>query len=217
MTSDDRHIPEIIRIRRGETIFAQGDPGDCAYLLEAGRVAIHQTIDGKPLELDPVEPGEIFGEMAILDGGRRLATARAAEDSVIARLRTTGFHHRLEGADRFLRALVMMVIKNIRTSHRVFLRRPRSFPDHLRQMNALSLNVRRFALRLPDAPAGERLVQALDRLDGALAELASLASLFPDRRQDIVLDTDEADGVGLDQVVGSEARRRVYVPAKANA
>ena len=43
MTSDDRHIPEIIRIRRGETIFAQGDPGDCAYLLEAGSIRASGT------------------------------------------------------------------------------------------------------------------------------------------------------------------------------
>ena len=217
MIHDDGNIPEIIRVGRGETVFAQGDHGDSAFLLEAGRITIRQVIDGRALELDAVEPGEIFGEMAVLDGGRRLATATAAQDSVIARLRASGFRHRLEGADRFLRALVMMVIKNIRSSHRVFLRRPRSFRDHVRQMNALSLNVRRFAARLPADEGGGRLVEVLERLDAALGDLADLASVCRDQRQDIVLDTDEAEGVGLDQVVGSEARRRVYAPAKANA
>ena len=217
MIHDDGNIPEIIRVGRGETVFVQGDHGDSAFLLEAGRITIRQVIDGRALELDAVEPGEIFGEMAVLDGGRRLATATAAQDSVVARLRASGFRHRLEGADRFLRALVMMVIKNIRSSHRVFLRRPRSFRDHVRQMNALSLNVRRFAARLPADEGGGRLVEVLDRLDAALGDLADLASVCRDQRQDIVLDTDEAEGVGLDQVVGSEARRRVYAPAKANA
>ncbi len=214
MHIDERDSAEVIRFSRGERIFGQGEPGDATYLLETGRVTIHQVIDGRPLDLDGIEPGEIFGEMAVLDGGRRMATATAAEDSVVLRLPASAFQRKLVLADRFLRALVMMVIKNIRTSHRVFLRRPRSFRDHVRQMNALSGNVRRFAARLPDPDVADALGDTLGRLDAALAELGSLAQRCPDQRHDIVLDHAETDGVGLDEVVGSESRRKVYVPPR---
>ncbi len=216
MHKDDSDPAEIIRYVRGERVFGQGDPGDATYLLEAGRVTIHQLIDGRPLELDAVEPGEIFGEMAVLDGGRRMATATAAEDSVVLRLPASAFHRKLVLADRFLRALVMMVIKNIRNSHRVFLRRPRSLRDHVRQMTALSGNVRRFAARLPDPELTADLVAAVERLDAALADLGALAQRCPDQRHDIILDHNETDGVGLDEVVGSESRRKVYAPAMAD-
>jgi len=200
----------------GQKVFGQGEPGETAFLLESGKVAIHQHIDGRQLELDSVSPGEIFGEMAILGGGKRMATAVATEECVVAPLASTVFERKLEAADRFLRALVIMVIKNIQTSHRVFLRRPRSFRDHVRQMRSLCDNVRRFSTRLDDTALVDDLAAALGKLDGALRELDRLALRCPDQRHDIILDEQETEGVGLDDVVGSESRRRVYAPPRAD-
>jgi|APThiThiocy_cv2_1041547.scaffolds.fasta_scaffold18560_2 CRP-like cAMP-binding protein len=60
------------------TIFRKDDPGDGLYGVLAGQVAF--TIDsrsGKELTLNVLGPGEFFGEIALLDGGGRSATARA--------------------------------------------------------------------------------------------------------------------------------------------
>jgi len=143
-----------------------------------------------------------------------MATAVAVEDCVIEPLQADAFQAKLAIADRFLRALVEMVIKNIHTSHRVFLRRPRSFRDHVRQIRALSDNIRRFSSRLEDAELAGDMVATLSRLDASLRELDRLTLRCPDQRHDIILNDQEADGVGLDDVVGSESRRRVFTPAR---
>ncbi len=197
-----------VHVAAGERIFAQGEPGDAAYILNKGRVVIFQHHDGHRVELGSVGAGEIFGEMAVIDGGRRMATAVAAEDCVLARVPMPVFQKKLDAADRFLRALIQLFIKNIRQSHRIFLRRPRSFRDHVRQMTAFSWNLRRFAGRLDDRRMADDMLDVMERLDAALADLGRLADSCPDKRHDLIV-ADELNGVDFADVVGSETRRAV--------
>lgn len=197
-----------IQVAAGERIFAQGDAGDAAYILHKGTVTIFQHHDGHRIELGTIGPGEIFGEMAVIDGGRRMASAVAAEDSVMAQVPLPVFQKKLDGADRFIRALIQLFIKNIRESQRIFLRRPRSFRDHVRQMGAFSWNMRRFAGRLDDRRMADDMLDVLERLDAALADLNCLAERCPDKRHDLIV-ADELNGVDFGDVVGSETRRTV--------
>lgn len=65
---------------RGEKIFAEGEPGDALYLIETGKVRISKQIPGIGEEaLAILEPGSVFGEMALLDDGPRSADAIAHE------------------------------------------------------------------------------------------------------------------------------------------
>jgi CRP/FNR family cyclic AMP-dependent transcriptional regulator len=57
----------------GQTIFAENEHGVHAYIVRSGSVEI--VIDGQVVET--VGPNGIFGEMALIDGGPRSATARA--------------------------------------------------------------------------------------------------------------------------------------------
>jgi CRP/FNR family cyclic AMP-dependent transcriptional regulator len=57
----------------GDIIFAKGEKGDKMYLIRSGEVEIER--DGKIIET--LSPGGIFGEMALIDGSPRAATARA--------------------------------------------------------------------------------------------------------------------------------------------
>ncbi|MGH8453808.1 MAG: DUF1003 domain-containing protein [Nevskiales bacterium] len=67
---------------KGDTIFAFGDAGDCLYLLRSGRVEIYvENTEGEKIVLSAVEPGELFGEISLFDGGARTASAVAVEDS----------------------------------------------------------------------------------------------------------------------------------------
>jgi CRP-like cAMP-binding protein len=71
---------------KGETIFAQSDPGDGLYGVVTGRVRISaSSADGKELFLNIMEPGDTFGEIALLDGRPRTAGASttAASDLVM--------------------------------------------------------------------------------------------------------------------------------------
>ncbi len=64
------------RLATGETVFAQGDPGDDYYLIEAGRVQVE--VDGEPVA--ELGPGEGFGEIALLREVPRTATVIALTD-----------------------------------------------------------------------------------------------------------------------------------------
>ena len=62
----------------GAIIFSQGDPGDALYGVVTGKVRISASApDGKEMFLNIMEPGDTFGEIALLDGNPRTATASA--------------------------------------------------------------------------------------------------------------------------------------------
>lgn len=62
----------------GQSIFARGDPGRDIYLVTQGRVRLSVlTAEGRELSFAHAEPGQVFGEIAVLDGGSRTADATA--------------------------------------------------------------------------------------------------------------------------------------------
>jgi CRP-like cAMP-binding protein len=191
----------------GERIFSQGDNCESAFIIQSGRVTLFQTHDGHRIEVGVLGPGEVFGEMAVLDRGRRSTTAVVVEDCVLVCMPQALFQRKLDDADPFLKALLELFIKNIRTSPRLFLRRPRSFRDHVKQMAAFSWNMRRFAGRLDDVAMADDMLDMLDRMDTVLDDLANVAELTADKRHDLIVE-DELGGVDFADVIGSEGRRR---------
>lgn len=72
------------RFRQGETIFQQDDPGQMLYLIEAGQVRIYvQSEQGQETSVIVYGPGDVFGELAVIDEGPRSASAIAMEDTVV--------------------------------------------------------------------------------------------------------------------------------------
>jgi CRP/FNR family cyclic AMP-dependent transcriptional regulator len=68
------------RYRKGEVIFHEGDPGDALHLVLSGRVKIGRvSAGGDETIVTSIAPGESFGELVLLDGAARSATATALE------------------------------------------------------------------------------------------------------------------------------------------
>jgi CRP/FNR family transcriptional regulator, cyclic AMP receptor protein len=71
-----------------EVVFAQGDPGDSLYAVITGKIRISAGLpDGKEIFLNIMEPGDTFGEIALLDGGARTASATATVASELVSIR----------------------------------------------------------------------------------------------------------------------------------
>lgn len=66
------------RFRRGEVIFHAGDPGDALFIIVSGEVKIALPSEtGDEAIIASLRPGDVFGELALLDGAARSATASA--------------------------------------------------------------------------------------------------------------------------------------------
>ena len=85
---EETHYPE------GQTVFAEGDPGDSMYFILKGCVRIEkraQAASAAIKTLAVLEAGDYFGEMALLDQKPRSASAVAANESRILRLSKAAF------------------------------------------------------------------------------------------------------------------------------
>lgn len=72
---------EHVHFRDGETLFHAGDPGDRLYVVRSGKVQMYFRNDtGEKIVLETAGPGEFFGEISLLDGGPRTASAVVLEE-----------------------------------------------------------------------------------------------------------------------------------------
>jgi CRP-like cAMP-binding protein len=99
-------------------LFRKGDPGTCMMVLREGRVKIcTHSEDGKELVLGMFGPGEVFGEIALLDGSPRTADAIAIDDCDILALDRRDFvPFLLEHPDASVRMLEVLSKRLRRTT-----------------------------------------------------------------------------------------------------
>jgi uncharacterized membrane protein len=78
---------EIGHFKAGELLFQIGEPGETLYVIRKGVVeAFFKNDTGERITLDTVEAGGFIGELSLLDGGPRSASAVAVEDTEVLRL-----------------------------------------------------------------------------------------------------------------------------------
>ncbi len=98
-----------VTVRAQDFFFREGDQAGAMYVLEAGRVEVLKSWDGRELSLRHLEPGDCFGEMALMDLLLRSASVRAVQDCTAIELTPEQFYRLFErDAEQF--ALVQMNI-----------------------------------------------------------------------------------------------------------
>ncbi|MBI3494294.1 MAG: Crp/Fnr family transcriptional regulator [Acidobacteria bacterium] len=79
-------MTRMLEIKRGQRIYLQGDPSDQIFLLKAGIVKITTGGSEQDTILALLYPGDIFGELAMIDESPRDHIAEAVEDTVLCTL-----------------------------------------------------------------------------------------------------------------------------------
>jgi CRP-like cAMP-binding protein/Fe-S-cluster-containing hydrogenase component 2/thioredoxin reductase len=87
---------QVKAVKAGETIIEEGAEGYDIFAIRQGSMVVERTIGGKPVFISYLPAGSYVGEMALIDGGRRTATVRAAIKSEVIRLDGDAFRRLLE-------------------------------------------------------------------------------------------------------------------------
>jgi len=77
--------------KKDEVVFPEESPGDKMYIVRQGSMKVFKKIKNNEATLAVVNPGEFFGEMALLDGGPRSAAEKAIEDAKALVITTANF------------------------------------------------------------------------------------------------------------------------------
>lgn len=146
---DDPALALLVRIShpkqfpKGSVVFSQAEYGEAAYIVRSGRVRIILcTTDGRELVINEMDPGDCFGELALLTGSVRSASAVAAAPSELIVIPREDFLAELEREPKLRQHLMAILAARLRAS-----------------------SERESALAFLDAPA--RLARALLELDRA--------------------------------------------------
>lgn len=124
----DRKVLEVladraqrVRYPEGAPIFFEGDLPDGLYVVVSGEVRITTASEeGREIELNRMRAGEVFGEIALLDGLRRTASASAGRPAELLRLPRPDFLSVLERYPRAMLAIVQVLCQRLRhVSNRV--------------------------------------------------------------------------------------------------
>jgi CRP-like cAMP-binding protein len=114
--NDKQKILDRLVIPEGAAVFNEGDRGDRAYVVQDGIIEILRKDDyGNPIVLGTVEKGGIFGEMALIDDQPRMATARAVVATTVIAVPRNVFSQKLAKCDPFIRGLLGIFVRNIRS------------------------------------------------------------------------------------------------------
>ena len=101
----------------GEVILRQHDDGDAAYTIVAGKVQVSREIGAETLDLGFLGPGEIFGEMGMIDDRPRSATVTATEATTLREIHRDEFLENLQTHPAVAMNLLRAIFERLRQAH----------------------------------------------------------------------------------------------------
>ncbi|RKX74755.1 MAG: Crp/Fnr family transcriptional regulator [Spirochaetes bacterium] len=110
-----------VTFQKNDIIFCEYEPGDTFYLIQSGTVEIVRIIGNIEKTIDILHPGEIFGEMAILEEAPRSATAIAHEKVKALEFNRENFEVLMMGNPQIALKLLKLFTKRIYDQKRRFM------------------------------------------------------------------------------------------------
>lgn len=103
---------------KGTRVFHEGDRSDACYIVRSGLVRItREHSDGRAIALATVGPGEIFGELAMLDGQARSASVETLDDTQLLALPARDMRRLLADHPEITVKLVVTLAKRVREAN----------------------------------------------------------------------------------------------------
>jgi signal transduction histidine kinase/RimJ/RimL family protein N-acetyltransferase len=109
-----RAVATEVSLAPGGILITEGDPGDALFVLLEGTLAVSRRAGSGEVSLTTVGPGAVQGEIAVLEGGRRRATVRAATPARLVRIGRDDLFDVLAREPAVLRSLVGTVARRLR-------------------------------------------------------------------------------------------------------
>ena len=102
-------------VKAGEVVFEEGEQDHQGFIIESGAVEISTEAAGSRQVLNELGPGQVLGELALLDDSPHSATATARIDTVLTAIHKQQVDERLEAADPVVRMLLQVLIAHFRS------------------------------------------------------------------------------------------------------
>lgn len=109
-----------VTFKAGSVIFCEYEPGDSFYLIQSGSVKIVKIFGDIEKTIDILQPGEFFGEMALLEEAPRSATIIAVEESKLLEFNRENFEILMQGNPQIALKLLKLFAKRIYDQKRRF-------------------------------------------------------------------------------------------------
>ncbi|HEY2112272.1 MAG TPA: EAL domain-containing protein [Dongiaceae bacterium] len=109
---DDGYLRKVFPA--GTEIFRSGDLGSCAYVIDEGEVEIGIPLNGHQTIHNRLGPGELFGEMALIDDHKRIGSARAVSDTVMRVITSNQILDRLHHSDEVIAFILRITLMRYR-------------------------------------------------------------------------------------------------------
>ena len=173
---------------KGKVLFKQGEKGDAAYIVQSGAVGIYREAQGRKIPLATVRKGELFGEMAVVDGSPRMATGFTLEDSTLMVISVDAMKDKMRKADPFIRALIHMLMNNLRHVHDSYTPKSRSLVDAVNTLQRQVDIVARFLQADLPPPFKTDLDGRVKGVESVIKDLRriTMAHRDEDRRDDAI-------------------------------
>ena len=105
---------EIVDLALGDVLIAEGDTADALYVVLDGELDVTKRADRTDIPLARVGPGSLQGEIAALEGGRRLATVRAATPAEVLRIPIAAVRDLLDAGPDVALAIIRTAVGRLR-------------------------------------------------------------------------------------------------------
>ena len=105
-----------IHLKPGDELFAEGSPGDMAYIIEEGEIEILKASGGKSVLLAVRKSGEVIGEMSLLESAPRFASGRARTHSKLLAISHDQLDELLNTSPSAARSLLFTITSRLRST-----------------------------------------------------------------------------------------------------